>query len=182
MDIDETIRQAQLLSSAFPFGSKNLLLEAIEVGNEPELYVNKMSGGGVENPGDWSDWNVKNYTQTWSHFVKRVAQETQLGNHTVFRVGDIQLAGAGTGWSPQSVIQAGLFDDDFHRGKTKIFSEHLYQAGFVVGHEAASGTLMDKCHIRGNLSARAPDVYAARRQGLTFVLVSNHAKRARLRL
>ena len=178
LDVEETIRQARLLSSAFPFGSKRVLLEAIEIGNEPELYVNKMSGGGVENPGDWSLWNVKNYTRTWSDYVKNVAAEVRLGSHTVFRIGDVQLAGTESGWSPQSVIQAGLFDDEFHRKNTKIFSEHLYQAGFDVGHEAASGTLMNKGHIRGNLSSRAPDVHAARCQGLTFVLVSDGVLRA----
>jgi len=170
LDIDETVRQARLLSSAFPAGADGPYLEAVEIGNEPELYRRSQSGGGVENPGDWSLWSVKNYTETWSRYAKKVADEIHL-DRTVLRVGDIQLAGE-TGWSPQSLIQAGLFDDDFHVQHTKIFSEHMYQAGFILGHEATSGTLMDKGHVRGNLSLRASDIAAARRQGLSFVLVS----------
>jgi len=172
LNIDETIRQSALLAAAFPAKDERHYLEAVEIGNEPELYVRQTSGGGVDNPGDWSHWSVKNYTQTWSRFAKAVSDHVELGR-TVLRVGDIQFAGAQTGWSPQSVIQAGLFEDEFHVDHTKIFSEHMYQAGFILGHEAASGTLMDKGHIRGNLSLRAPDIIAARRQGLAYVLVSN---------
>lgn len=173
LNISETAAQAAHLARAFKHKGH---LEAVEIGNEPELYIRSQSGGGVSNPGDWSNWSVGNYTQTWTRYAKAVAKELDMGK-TALRIGDIQFAGSASGWAPQSIIQAGLFDDAFARKHVKVYSEHMYQANFDVGHEAASGVLMDKWAVRGNLSRRAMDVVACKRQGLDFVLVSaSHPK------
>lgn len=178
LNVTETRLQARLLAKTFGQEGKRqagseLWLEAVEIGNEPELYTRSVSGGGVSNPGNWTLWSVQNYTQTWSAYARAVAGEIDLGEETgtVLRVGDIQLAGPAGGWNPQSLMHAGLLDTDFNRKHVKIYSEHLYLAGFEPGHEAASGVLMDKTHIRNNLTLRARNIAAARKAGLSYVLV-----------
>ena len=148
------------------------VLEAVEIGNEPELYYRPTSGGGVSNPGDWSSWSVSNYTSTWLTYAQAAAKHLDL-SETVFRIGDIQYAGSASGWAPQSIMQAGLFGrkDSFARKHVKVYSEHMYQANYDIGHEAESGVLMDKWNVRGNLSRRAMDVVACRKEGMSFVLV-----------
>lgn len=179
MNVTETRLQARLLAKTFGQDGQrqsktDLWLEAVEIGNEPELYVRSVSGGGVSNPGDWTLWTVQNYTETWSAYARAVAEEIAFGNdtNTVLRVGDIQLGGPASGWSAQSLMQAGLLDTDFNRKHVKTYSEHLYLAGFDPGHEAASGVLMDKTHIRNNLTLRTRNVAAAQKEGLSYVLVS----------
>lgn len=146
----------------------------------------------MSNPGDWTAWSVSNYTSTWLHYARTAAKHLDL-SETVLRVGDIQFAGSASGWAPQSIIEAGLLDphhgreqvaDDhvfqqaerkeegnFARKHVKVYSEHMYQANHEPGHEAAPGVLMDKWHVRGNLSRRAMDVVACEKEGLKFVLV-----------
>jgi len=46
LDIDQTIRQSALLAAALPAKDKRLYLESVEIGNETELYVRQISGGG----------------------------------------------------------------------------------------------------------------------------------------
>lgn len=189
-------------------------LEAVEIGNEPELYYRPQSGGGVPNPGDWTKWSVTNYTSTWLEYARAALKHLDLREGgTLLRVGDIQFAGSASGWAPQSIIEAGLFDEGhssterletsplapgdasteagrsrqdsldndstsengkrggFARKHVKVYSEHMYQANYAPGHEARVGELMDKWNVRGNLSGRAMDVVACKKEGLAFVLV-----------
>jgi hypothetical protein len=175
LNVSETVAQAAVLAETFQGRrahlTKHVKLEWIEIGNEPDLYTREISGGGVGNPGDWSQWSPKNYSRTWSHLAKKVAKVVHLGDGTSLRVGAIALGGSASGWSPQTLVEAGLFHDKTAKKHTKVFSEHMYNAGFVVGAEAKSGELMDKGNVRGNLSLRALDVIAARKEGLKFVMV-----------
>jgi hypothetical protein len=171
LDLNETVRQARLLSASFS-NDKDLVLEAIEIGNEPEYYHKPNSGGGVKNPGDFTAWSPRNYTQTWTQYAKAVLGEFDGDSQPSLRIGEVQSAGLAEGWAPQSLFQAGLLEDEFVRNHLGVYSEHMYQTTYIVGREVHPGELMDKYNTRGNVSRRLSDVEACRRANLTFVLVS----------
>lgn len=171
LNMGETVQQARLLAKTFRHDN-DLELEAIEIGNEPEYYHKPDSGGGVKNPGDFTAWSPRNYTQTWTQYAKAVLHEFEDKKQPALRIGEVQSAGLAEGWAPQSLFQAGLLDDALARDHLGVYSEHMYQATYIVGRKVHAGELMDKFNTRGNISRRVSDVQACRRANLTFVLVS----------
>lgn len=175
----ETIEQAKLLADTFQGSrahlTKHVTLQHVEIGNEPDLYVRAQSGGGVSNPGDWSAWTPANYSATWVDYVKEVSKVIELSD-TKMRVGALAKwvpdNQSWSSWTPQSLISAGLLDDEHIRKVISTFSEHLYSGGaFTPEDPQKSGDLMSKAHLRTTLGIRAPEIQAARQEGLEFVMV-----------
>lgn len=139
-------------------------LEAIEIGNEPDLYGNnglRVSG-----------YNISTYISEWATIANNVT--TVLGisplSFTKFLAPSFATTSRTTsGWSPQSLFATGLLNSS-SGALIKTISQHKYSGSFCSGSPALLQDLMTKANIRGNITILAPDIAATRAQGLKYIL------------
>ncbi|KAE9403649.1 hypothetical protein BT96DRAFT_936280 [Gymnopus androsaceus JB14] len=160
---------------------RNITLRHLEIGNEPDLYMN--NGHRAKN------YNVTQYIAEWTQFANAIFQNVSMANtSTRFHAG--AFAGESTmpkgvgkanrksiigsshtlkGFSPQSIFSRGILDSP--AGKfIDLFSEHHYSGTFCSGSEGVLADLMNKATIRGNLSQYIPDIQATKAQGFDYIL------------
>ncbi|KAI9450139.1 hypothetical protein BJY52DRAFT_1155314 [Lactarius psammicola] len=177
--------EATAIANAFasqPFKDSDVTLEAIEIGNEADLYIKN----GARN----SSFNVQKYVSQWTTFAEKV---TTAANG-VFQT-RVPLQGAAfaesshrptAGFSPQAIFQSGILSSpagsqiklcvpdllnsyNFHHPCRSI-SQHHYSGSFCTGTLGVLRDLMSKSGIRSNLTAFAPDIAAVHQRGLVYVL------------
>ncbi|GLB40604.1 putative glycosyl hydrolase family 79 C-terminal beta domain [Lyophyllum shimeji] len=140
-----------------------IVLDYLEMGNEPDLYKN-------------NGLRAKNYTSAqwvddWLRFARNVSAAAGLSptSHTKFL--GASFAGSShttTGFSPQAAFAAGLLTGP---GKLiSTISQHRYSGSFCAGNGGLLQDLMTKSTIRGNLTIFVPDIQATFAQGLDYIL------------
>ncbi|KXN91627.1 hypothetical protein AN958_12479 [Leucoagaricus sp. SymC.cos] len=144
--------------------SQGIVLDAIEIGNEPDLYRNN----GLRP----SNYTSTQYVKEWTVFAANVSAAVGISSSSSTKFWGASFAGSShttSGFSPQAIFNEGLLD-----GSTKslisTISQHHYSGSFCSGNEGLLQDLMTKSTIRGNLTTFAPDVKAVRDQGLDYVL------------
>ncbi|KAI0318620.1 hypothetical protein OF83DRAFT_1056585, partial [Amylostereum chailletii] len=133
-------------------------LQAIEIGNEADLYGN--------------GWTIEEYVGNWTVFANNVtaAANAIMGEEVALMGCAFAGSSHSTGsFSPQGALDHGLLDSPAG-SQIDLISQHHYSGSFCTGSESILQDLMSKTGIRGNLSAFAPDIAAVHDQGLTYVL------------
>ncbi|KAH9999196.1 glycoside hydrolase family 79 protein [Russula compacta] len=160
--------QATAIANVFTsacFQNSNITLEAIEIGNEADLYINH----GARN----SSFNVQQYVSQWTTFAENVTAVANdiLGTKVALQAAAFAESSHGntTWFSPQAIFENGICSSPAGSQIQQI-SQHHYSGTFCSGKFGILQGLMSKASIRGNLTAFAPDIVAVRENGLTYVL------------
>ncbi|KAI0297300.1 PITH domain-containing protein [Multifurca ochricompacta] len=158
----ETTAIANAFASS-TFKASGIKLEAIEIGNEADLYTNN----GARN----SSFNVQQYVSQWTMFAENV---TATANHILGTKVPLQGAAfAGSSHTSTGFSLQGIFKNDILSSSAgsqiKLISQHHYSGSFCTGTIGILQNLMTKSSIRSNLAAFAPDITAVKQQGLTYV-------------
>lgn len=153
-----------------------VVLDLIEIGNEPDLYSNN----GLRPKG----YNVNAYVPDWINISTPVAQAIQshplsrrseraLSMRNVnARQGPVKIQAcsfAGQGFTPTEVFNLGLLDST--PGElVSVVSQHRYSAAFCSGGDFPLVSFMNKAAVRGNLTLFEDDIAATVEQGLAYIL------------
>ncbi|KAI0259875.1 hypothetical protein BC834DRAFT_832798 [Gloeopeniophorella convolvens] len=159
--------EATAISNAFTSSAlKNagITLEAIEIGNEADLYTSN----GARN----SSFNIQQYVSQWTTFATNVtaAANKIFGSNVPLQ--GAAFAGSShsaSGFSPQGIFQNGILSSSAG-SQLKVISQHHYSGSFCSGSNGILQDLMTKSSIRGNLTSYNPDIAAVQQKGLTYVL------------
>ncbi|KAF5382078.1 hypothetical protein D9615_004232 [Tricholomella constricta] len=136
-----------------------IVLDAIEIGNEADLYRNNGA-------------RPRTYNATqWTSFATNVTSALGISSTSTTKFWGAAFAGSShstSGFSPQSVFNQGLLSSTAGSFISTI-SQHHYSGSFCSGSEGLLQDLMTKSTIRGNLSSFIPDITATRTRGLDYV-------------
>ncbi|KAJ7459672.1 hypothetical protein FB451DRAFT_555497 [Mycena latifolia] len=136
-------------------------LEFIEVGNEPDLYGDKVGYNA-------STWNVEAFVAQWTEFAANVslAGAIQPGLGPKF----FGPSFAGVSHTADSFSALGVFTQGILEtppgSLLRTYSQHHYQCG--AGEILTDIVIKD--NIRGNLTQLLPDIAVVRSHGLDYVL------------
>ncbi|KAK2465563.1 hypothetical protein APHAL10511_002455 [Amanita phalloides] len=161
-NISAATHEARAIFKAFStdaFKDAGLVLDAIEIGNEADLY--KLHHGRP------SDYSISDYLHEWSVFASAVSDVAHItdASHTKFWIGSFSTH-AKTGFSPHALFKHGLPKSTL----VSTYSQHHYSGSFCRGAPSLLQDLMSKDNIRGDLSAFASDIASVRSHGLHYVL------------
>ncbi|TFK27758.1 hypothetical protein FA15DRAFT_585766 [Coprinopsis marcescibilis] len=141
-----------------------IVLDAIEIGNEPDLYGNN----GFRQPG----YPMTQYIREWTAMANNVTSVLGISrsSRTKFIAPSLVYSTRDTtGWSPQTMFAQGMLDTE-PGSLIGIISQHRYSGSFCAGSPALLQDLMTKATIRGNISFHNPDIAATKARGLEYVL------------
>ncbi|KAG6826758.1 hypothetical protein H0H92_014548 [Tricholoma furcatifolium] len=134
-----------------------IVLDAIEIGNEADLYKN--------NGARPSSYNIAQYVTEWTTFATNVSAAMGISSTSATKFWGLAFAESShsstSGFSPQSAFNQGLLKS----GPGSAIST----GSFCSGSEGLLQDLMTKSTIRGNLSSFSSDIAATRAQGLDYV-------------
>jgi hypothetical protein len=141
----------------------DIVLDFIEIGNEPDLYRNN----GLRS----SNYSVSDYIPEWIEFAKNVSAAAGItaSSHTKLLGGSFAGNGHAAGFYPQALFNGGLLNDPAGKLISTI-SQHRYSGSFCTGSGALLQSLMTKSSIRGNTTAFAQDAKDTKAQGLRYIL------------
>lgn len=171
----ETVAQARLLAQTFQGDranlTKNVRLVNVELGNEPDFYGLTRTG---RNGPYGVEWDVANYTNTWTQYAEAVSKEITFDHSGLG--GPTLSPGAFTGfnapeWTPAGPLQLGILNDLTIRNATTQFTEHAYSGGFDPRRVVNPGDLMNKIHVRSNMTSKMAGIQAVRSVDLDYLLV-----------
>ncbi|KAG6844289.1 hypothetical protein H0H87_008158 [Tephrocybe sp. NHM501043] len=142
-----------------------ITLDAIEIGNEADLYRNNGARSRT--------YNITQYVKEWTAFATNISTTMGISSSSSTKFWGAAFAGSSHssstgGFSPQSAFSEGLLKSAPGASISTI-SQHHYSGSFCSGSEGLLQDLMTKSTIRGNLSSFAPDITATRSQGLDYV-------------
>ncbi|KAL0956238.1 hypothetical protein HGRIS_002392 [Hohenbuehelia grisea] len=166
-NITAAVLEAHSLARAFRSASvvrANITLEFVEIGNEADQYALK----GLRHP----SFSFKAYMREWLRFSREVikaAQITETSRTKLLSGSFLSSTHSVLGFSPQAVLKSSVFNTEVGPLIT-AFSQHHYSGSFCSGNGGILQDLMNKIHIRGNLSAFIPDMVAMARHGLDYVI------------
>ncbi|KAG6879675.1 hypothetical protein C0992_012973 [Termitomyces sp. T32_za158] len=140
-----------------------IVLDAIEIGNEADLYRNNGARA--------RSYNIAQYVKEWTTFATNISAAMGINSGSTTKFWGCAFADSShsnSGFSPQSAFQQGLLKSKAGSLISTI-SQHHYSGTFCSGSGGLLQDLMTKSTIRGNLSAFTPDIVATRAQGLDYV-------------
>lgn len=165
----EAVAQAKMIQEAFQ-GSRaaltqNVTLGYIEVGNEPNLYID----------------DPVTYVESWEDSTLAVIDTIDFGDDgPLLAVGSegepVYSSGTSTPtWDIIGALEAGMIDNPSIRRLTGNLNAHHYSGFGFTGTPPSPppGTLMSKPNIRGNFSDIMPGIQAAAGYNISFWLVSS---------
>ncbi|KAF9565353.1 glycoside hydrolase family 79 protein [Agrocybe pediades] len=141
-----------------------ITLDAIEIGNEPDLYKNN----GLRS----SSYTSTQYVQEWTNFAANVSAAAGISSSSHTKFWGASFAGSShstTGFSPQAIFKEGILNSNAGSFISTI-SEHRYSGSFCSGSGGLLQDLMTKSTIRSNLTQFTPDITATLNNGLDYVL------------
>ncbi|KAJ3558263.1 hypothetical protein NP233_g11543 [Leucocoprinus birnbaumii] len=144
--------------------SQGIVLDAIEIGNEPDLY-----GGNGHRP---SGYTSTQYVKEWTAFAANISAAVGISQDSNTKFWGASFAGSShstSGFSPQAIFNEGLLNDPTGQLISTI-SQHHYSGSFCSGSGALLQDLMTKARIRGNLTIFAPDAQTVRGKKIDYVL------------
>ncbi|KAF8150688.1 glycoside hydrolase family 79 protein [Crassisporium funariophilum] len=159
--------EAKSLVKAFStsaFTNAGITLDAIEIGNEADLYKN--------NGARPTTYTSTQYVKEWTAFATNVSAAAKLSAASNTKFWGAAFAGSShttTGFSPQAIFSEGILSST-PGSLISTISLHHYSGSFCAGSGGLLQDLMTKSTIRGNLTGFAPDVSATHAKNLDFVL------------
>ncbi|KAF8072145.1 glycoside hydrolase family 79 protein [Lyophyllum atratum] len=144
---------------------KGIVLDYLEIGNEPDLY---QTNGLRATNYNTTQWPID--YKRWLEFARSVSAAAGLSatSHTKFLGASFAGSSSTRGFFPQAAFQAGLLTGP---GKLiSAISQHRYSGSFCTGSGGLLSDLMTKSTIRGNLTIFVPDIEATLAQGLTYIM------------
>ncbi|KAJ3863316.1 glycoside hydrolase family 79 protein [Lentinula novae-zelandiae] len=151
--------------NSFP-ASSGLVLDAIEIGNEANDYVEDYFRS--------DNYSVAQYVSEWTTLAANVSAVVPINEDSTikFWAGSFASANHSTSdWIPQQLFDNGLLTSSAGM-QIDTYSQHLYN-----GVATSCGTisnclqgLMTKDYIRGNLSAFTADIAVAKAYNLSYIL------------
>ncbi|CCM03869.1 uncharacterized protein FIBRA_06020 [Fibroporia radiculosa] len=163
-NITNAVNMAKAIFNAFSLPSvtsSGVILERIEVGNEPDLY-----GDNGLRPAD--NWTVEDYVADWESVAGPVVESVGITS----KVGPVTVQGAafsGQGFTPREIFALGILGSTAGKDISTI-SQHQYSAAFCNGGDFGLISFMNKSSIRSNLTIFEADIAATYAQGLTYIL------------
>ncbi|KAJ7599271.1 glycoside hydrolase family 79 protein [Mycena floridula] len=155
--------QAKSIKKAFAstsVTSRNIVLDAVEIGNEADLYRNNGLRA--------SNYSIQNYVSDWKTFAANVT--ATVGSTKFWGCAFAGSSHSSTGFSPQSAFNSGLLTSIPPGSAITTISQHHYSGSFCSGNAGLLQDLMTKSTIRANLTIFKPDAAAVRAKGLDYVL------------
>ncbi|KAH9481594.1 Beta-glucuronidase [Psilocybe cubensis] len=160
--------EAKSLVKAFassPIKDSGITLDAIEIGNEADLYSNN----GLRS----STYTSTQYVKEWIQFATNVTAAAQLSlSSSSPKFWGAAFAGSShstSGFSPQAIFSEGILSSA-PGALISTISEHRYSGSFCSGSGGLLQDLMTKSTIRSNLTQFTPDISATHAKGLDYVL------------
>ncbi|TFK40176.1 glycoside hydrolase family 79 protein [Crucibulum laeve] len=166
-NITAAILAASSIAKAFRSSAikdAGIVLDAIEIGNEPDLYMN--NGLRARN------YSSSQYTNEWIAFATNVSVAAGITPTSHTKFWGAAFAGSShttSGFSPQAIFSQGILSSA-PGSLTSTISQHRYSGSFCTGSGGLLQDLMTKSTIRGNLSIYDPDIAATHEKGLDYVL------------
>ncbi|KAF9000674.1 glycoside hydrolase family 79 protein [Cyathus striatus] len=166
-NVTAAVLEATSIKRAFDsdsFVQSGIVLDAIEIGNEPDLYMNN----GLRP----RSYTSSQYTDEWTTFAAQVADAAGVTNSSHTKFWGAGFAGSShtnSGFSPQAIFSEGILDTA-PGSLISTISQHRYSGSFCTGSGGLLQDLMTKATIRGNLTIFTPDISASRGLGLDYVL------------
>ncbi|PPQ90810.1 hypothetical protein CVT25_012130 [Psilocybe cyanescens] len=161
--------EAKSLVKAFassPIKDSGITLDAIEIGNEADLYSNNGLRA--------STYTSTQYVKEWIQFATNVTAAAQLSSSspTSPKFWGAAFAGSShstSGFSPQAIFSEGILSSA-PGALISTISEHRYSGSFCAGSGGLLQDLMTKSTIRSNLTQFTPDIVATHAKNLDYVL------------
>jgi len=154
--------EVEALVNAFKSSSikdAGIVLEAIEIGNEADLYPNNGA-------------RPKNFTSTEyvAEWIKFATNVSALSSPIPFLGASFAASSHSTsGFSPQAIFDEGILSSP-PGSMISTISQHHYSGTFCFGSGGLLQDLMTKATIRSNLTIFAPDIEATIEMGLDYIL------------
>ncbi|KAJ7644338.1 glycoside hydrolase family 79 protein [Roridomyces roridus] len=140
----------------------HVTLKFIEIGNEPDLYVNDAGFSPA-------NWTVATFVQSWTDFAANISQAGVVGADSsqpkFFGPSFAGVSHTATSFSPLGVFTQGILDTP-QGSLLTTYSQHHYQCG-------AGEILTDivvKANIRSNITQLLGDIALVKSHGLDYVL------------
>lgn len=140
--------------------SAGIVLDAIEIGNEADLYMN--------NGARPKTYTSAQYVKEWISFAANISAANAPGP-LYWGAAFAGSSHSTSGFSPQAIFNEGILSSTPGQSISMI-SQHHYSGTFCFGNGAVLQDLMTKAYIRSNLTSFSPDIAATRAQGLPYVL------------
>ncbi|GAW04025.1 glycoside hydrolase family 79 protein [Lentinula edodes] len=140
--------------NSFP-ASSGLVLDALEIGNEANDYVEDYFGS--------DNYSVAQYVSEWTTLVANVSAVVPINEDSTIKFWGGSFASANhstSDWTPQQLFDNGLLSSSAGMQIDTYYSQHLYN-GVATSCSTISNCLQDlmtKEYIRGNLSAFTADI------------------------
>jgi hypothetical protein len=155
--------EAKALVNAFnssPIKDACIVLEAIEIGNEADLYSH--NGARPKN------FTSTEYVAEWIKFATNVS--AFVPSCTSFLGASFAASSHSTsGFSPQAIFDEEILSSP-PGSMISTISQHHYSGTFCFGSSGVLRDLMAKATIRGNLTDFAPDIAATIKEGRHYIL------------
>ncbi|KAI0751851.1 glycoside hydrolase family 79 protein [Daedaleopsis nitida] len=162
-DVTNAVNMANAIVRAFrttAVKASGVILDLLEVGNEPDLYKNN----GLRP----SKWTVQDYVHDWIALTGPVVKAAGVSGNK----GPVSMQGAsfaGRGFTPRQLFDLGILDSA--PGKAiSVISQHQYSAAFCNGGDFPLVSFMSKAAVRGNLTVFNADIAATKARGLRYIL------------
>ncbi|TFK26568.1 hypothetical protein FA15DRAFT_588192 [Coprinopsis marcescibilis] len=150
------------------FLEAKIRLEAVEIGHEPDLYLENrypQPYTASKYVSEWSTWagNVLDYIPQFHPDIVEYGLKFWAGSLSA-------SSHSSTGFSPESLFKEGLLTKTSAGPAISSFSQHHYNGNICAGSDQDLQDVLAKHYIRSNLSVFAPDIAITRAQGLEYVL------------
>ncbi|KAF8220113.1 glycoside hydrolase family 79 protein [Tricholoma matsutake] len=166
-NITTAFLEARSIMAAFSspaIRNAGIVLDFLEIGNEPDLYKNNGRRA--------ITYSYTQYVKEWITFATNVSAAASLSSTSTTKFLGASFAGSShstTGFSPQAIFSAGILSSA--PGKLiSTISQHRYSGSFCSGSAALLQDLMTKANIRSNLTEFVPDITATKAKGLNYIL------------
>jgi len=170
LDITETVKQAAAVVKSFASKKgKGVVLERIEIGNEPDYFANARVGGTLNS----TYWNAATYVKTWSDYANKVVTSVKLGSAHLQVGAFANSPSPYDQWWLPGILSGGVLGTKAVQQATNVWSQHVYFGVFLgLGNPAnpQPGTIANRAFIRSNTVRLGEQAAIAARSGLSYII------------
>ncbi|KAJ7127578.1 glycoside hydrolase family 79 protein [Mycena crocata] len=165
LNMTTAVLEAKAMVDAFESAalkSAGVVLDYIEVGNEPDLYILH----GLRE----SSYNSATYLREWTTFASNVSSAVDMSTMTTkFVLGSVTNTGLTPGFTAKELYSGNVLSS-FPGALVAAWSQHHYSGAFCTGDGGLLQELMNKATVRTNITILMDDITATRAKGLDYIL------------
>ncbi|KAJ7124009.1 glycoside hydrolase family 79 protein [Mycena crocata] len=165
LNMTTAVLEAKAMVDAFDSAAlqtAGVVLEYIEVGNEPDLYILH----GLRD----SSYNSATYLPEWTTFASNVSRAVDMSTRTTkFLLGSVTNTGLSPGFTAEDLYNGNVLSSS-PGALVAAFSQHHYSGAICTGDGGLLQGLMNKTTIRTNLTILMDDIIATHARGLDYIL------------